>query len=374
MRIAYVGLHLESKIVQGGVGRKIRTHIRLWEEAGHTVQLFLLTPEPLVVEDAAVFQFKPAFKTFQPLKRFLFELARSQQLASMIEAIRDFHPDIIYLRFGLFAYPLLRLFSIAPVVVELNTLDEPEYRYRGLFFYWLNRITRRWTLGSASGFAAVSHEVAKANQEFHKPTMVISNGVDLRKFDLLPAPQNPQPRMAFVGTFGYNWHGIDKLLVFAARYPDLQFDVVGYGPQDFSEPVPSNVALHGFLPPDEVRTVLTKADVAFGTLALHRKQMQEVPPLKVREALGYGIPVVIAYTDTDFMNTDFDFILQIPNTEDNLTTHGEQVHDFAYRMQGRRADRDSIAPRIDQQIKETQRLEFFQSLVRQNTPQIPESH
>ena len=63
--------------------------------------------------------------------------------------------------------------------------------------------------------------------------------------------------------------------------------------------------------------ILASSDVALGTLALHRKGMSEAAPLKVREYLLRGIPVVIGYDDPDLADRPW-FVLQLPNTESNV--------------------------------------------------------
>lgn len=359
MRIAYVALHLEKKILNGGVGRKITSQVQIWKESGHEVALFVLTPDEFDHPLAQVFQFQPSIQSSRPLRYASRELARSASLSSMLRAIKAYRPDVIFLRYGLFTYPLQRLFSIAPVVVELNTLDEREYRHRGLFFYTINRLTRGLILGRAAGLVPVSKEIGQANQKFNRPQKVISNGVFLESIQPLPAPENHLPVLVFVGTPGYPWHGVDKLLGFAARFPDLQVEVVGYSPQDVTKSVPPNVTLHGFLPSAGTREVLSRADVVFGTLAMHRQQMQEASPLKIREAMAYGIPVVLPFIDTDLSARNFKFVLQIANCEDNLVQDGEVVHEFAYRMRGVRVDREAVARLIDQREKEKERLAFL---------------
>ena len=59
MRIAYVALHLEKKYIYGGVGRKIRTHLRIWQEMGHNARLFLLSPDDIDLPD--IFNFSIRF-------------------------------------------------------------------------------------------------------------------------------------------------------------------------------------------------------------------------------------------------------------------------------------------------------------------------
>ena len=134
MRIAYVTIHIAPEIMQGGVGRKIKTHIKLWREKGHEVSLFSLTPAeiPLPGERQFIFSQKGGL-----LKR---EVSRAKVLKQMLVEIGKYKPDIIYLRYGLYSYPLHRIFRIAPVVLDTNANDRREYASRGQFFYWMNRL------------------------------------------------------------------------------------------------------------------------------------------------------------------------------------------------------------------------------------------
>lgn len=359
MRIAYVALHLEKRYLDGGVGQKILSQIGAWEEMGQTARLFLHTPDGLEHPSVSLFRFAVAAGNGLA-GRLAQEWTRSQALAALIEAVAAFRPDVIYLRYGLFTLPLPRLFGIAPVVVEINTDDVREYRQRGWFYYQINRLTRRQILGRAAGFCPVSHEIAglTENQAFHKPVCVIGNGIDLRACEPLPAPRHAQPSLLFVGT-PMPWHGVEKLVGLARTCPELSIHVAGYTAGQLGPELPPNLHVHGFLSQAQVRDLLADADVACGTLALHNKSMDEASPLKVREALGHGVPVLLGYRDTDLADLQCDFIYQIPNTPDNVQTHAAQIRDFCVRMQGRRADRAQVADRIDIHVKEEKRLKFL---------------
>lgn len=357
MRIAYVTIHVAHELMQGGVGRKIRSQISFWRERGHEVSLFSLTPEADSFSEEHQFVFNTKTNL---LKR---EISRASFLMQMIAAVREYKPDVIYMRYGLYSYPLHRLFRVSPVVVEINTNDIVEYATRGIFFYWANRLTRSFTLKSAAGIVSPTQELTHFLPRGHRArVIVIANGADLSAITPLPAPQNNQPVVTLVGSPGMNWHGVDKLLRFAELTPDVVVNIVGYSRNDLQTPVPSNVRLFGFLGHDGVREVLAHTDVALGTLALHRKQMQEASALKVRESLMYGIPVVIAYRDTDLHDVHLDTILRIPNTEENVNEHAEQIRQFAYRMMGRRVDIHLVAPYLDQRKKEDMRLAFFEQI------------
>lgn len=358
MRIAYVTIHIAPEIMQGGVGKKIKTHIKLWREQGHEVTLFSLTPAEIPFPGERLFIFDPQGGL---LKR---EVNRADGLKRMLAALREYQPDIVYLRFGLYSYPLHRIYRIAPVVLDTNSNDVDEYRKKGAFYYWLNRITRKVTFGLASGVVSPSHELVDILVPKHdKPVRVIANGVDLSDAKTLPPTKHTHPVITMVGTPGMSWHGVDKLIALAKLYPDLTVNIVGYGEKDMDEPITSNVCLHGFLSLDKVRDVLADTDVACGTLALHRNNMQEASVLKVREALAYGIPVLIAFRDTDLHEVELDTILRIPNTEDNVIANAERIRKFAYDMIGKRVDLAAVAPYLDQRKKEESRLEFFQSVL-----------
>jgi glycosyl transferase family 4 len=367
MRIAYVALHFDARVISGGVGYKIGSQLRLWREAGHAARWFVLTRDPVQLEETEAFRFEsgPAPRLLRPL---LLELSRIRALDGLIAAVAAYQPDIIYLRYGLFSIPLQKLFRIAPVVLELNTNDLDEYRYRGPFFYLANRLTRGLLLGKAAGLVSVSREVTHLpqNTRFRKPMRVIGNGVPLEQYPELPAPANPTPVLAMIASPGYNWHGIDKLRDLAVQCPEFTIKIIGYASADVDFPVPPNMELLGFMQHGFIKDILAQADVAFGTLALHRKNMQGTSALKVNEALAYGIPLILAYEDTNVSDLDCDCLLRLPNTENNIKENVAQIREFVHRMIGRRVDRELVRGRIDQRQKERERLDFFDEIVRTN--------
>lgn len=358
MRIAYVTIHIAPELMRGGVGKKIKTQLDLWRKAGREVALFSLTPDAIPFPDERQFLFDAKTSL---LKR---ELNRASGLRRMIEAVREYAPDIVYLRFGLYSYPLHRLFEIAPTVLEVNSDDRVEYSTRGRFFYWMNRLTRGLTFGPAAGVIAPTRELTRIYPlKKNQATAVVSNGADVDSVDILPPPKNDKPALTLVGSPGMNWHGMDKLIRFAQTNPDVFVNIVGYSAKDVDVSIPPNATMHGYLSHAQIRDVLAGTDVACGTLALHRKNMREACPLKVREAALHGLPLLLAYHDTDLSDLDLPTILQIPNTEDNLATHAEQIRKFAFDMMGKRLDFNAAAPRLDQRKKEEARLAFFEKTI-----------
>jgi hypothetical protein len=356
MRIAYVTIHIAPELMQGGVGKKIKDQMNAWRGQSHEVTLFSLTPAEIPFPGECQFLFEADVSLF---KR---EVNRFFSLKRMLFFIRKYNPDVIYLRYGLYSYPLHRISRIAPVILETNSNDKVEYAFRGSFFYWMNRITRNFIFASASGIVSPTYELVGIFP-FNKPITVISNGVDLSDVELLPPTHNTRPVITLVGSPGMSWHGVDKLIRLAEKCPDLTVNIVGYSVSDIEIPVPVNVNLHGYLNKHQIREVYLTTDVACGGLAAHRKNMDEGSALKIREALSYGIPLILANHDTDLNNLNLDVILRIPNTEDNVIENVGRIRKFAYDMIGRRVDINVIAPYIDQRQKEAARLDFFQKIL-----------
>ncbi|MDP1715416.1 MAG: glycosyltransferase family 4 protein [Anaerolineales bacterium] len=359
MRIAYISLHW-PRTRNSGVGKKIQSQIAAWNTMGHKARLFMHTSqhEPqseLIESDTFFYAANGKIKT---------EINRIKAMNRMIAAIRNFRPDLIYLRYGIYVYPAHLLMDIAPVVEEINTNDLTQHEELGGIYSLYNRLTRGIFLRNIRGLITVSRELAvsPAFASYRKPTRIIANGVDLKSFAQLPPASNEIPRLVFIGNPGCLWHGVDKLVTLAKLIPDVHLDIVGYSELPEHEPLPENITLHGYLAVQEYRNVLAYADVAISSLALHRVQLEEASPLKSRECLAFGLPLIVSYIDTDLDHLNFDFLLKIPNKEDNIQTHARAIRDFAWRMRGSRVDRNQVL-RLDQANKEIDRIQFFSEIL-----------
>jgi hypothetical protein len=367
MRIAYVSLHW-PRTKHTGVGKKIQNQIAMWRGLGHEVRMFMHTSR----HEPAAELIEATLFVYEAGGRMRTEVNRIRAANAMVGAVDAYQPDIIYLRYGIYVYPAQRLMSIAPVIEEINTNDLTQHEDLGRVYSLYNRLTRGIFLRRVRGLVAVSRELSTvpAFVAYNRPACVISNGIRLEAITALPPPSNAKPRLAFIATPDYYWHGIDKLVTLADRFPDLTIDLIGYDGIPGVQKPPENLVLHGFLNEPEYVKVLKNADAALGTLALHRKGMEEACPLKTRECLAYGLPMILPYLDTDLDDLDCNFLLKIPNKEDNIQTHGEAIREFAHRMRGVRADRSVLEPRIDALRKEKMRLEFFeQTLSHENAHQ-----
>lgn len=355
MRVAFLVNWREG--AGSGIYNKVADQAAAWERLGHDVGLFVST-EAGAVED---WQRLPATRfvasrTGSPLSKLL---ARERA----VRRADEWGPDVGYVRHGLVYPGLLRFARRYPLVVEVNGDDLAELAHVAPRQRAVARLTRGALLRSAAGVVYVTDELSRrpAFSRYGVPGTVVANGIDLASFEQLPRRTDGPLTFALVGNPGTPWHGVDQVAELARARPSWVFHVVGPTEGELGGPAPANVQLHGVMDREQLHALLAEVDVGLGTLALHRKGLQEASALKVREYLALGLPVVIGNTDTDFPR-GADFLLTVPNEPGGLLSRADDVEAFARRWRGRAVSRAAVAS-LDTRLKETARLEFLKARV-----------
>ncbi|GGG00504.1 glycosyltransferase [Paenibacillus aceti] len=357
MKIAYL-IHWNEG-PSSGVFKKVLSQVTAWSELGHEVSLFLYTHhwEP---------DWNREFKSIPlQVQSYRGGLRRFTDFRRLLAEVRRWEPDVLYHRYDLYYPGLPALLRQIPSVLEVNTNDLPEMRAGGKFRYGYHRLTRSAVLKAASGFVFVSAEMADEAHfsKYVRDKIIIGNGVDLSGVEPSPVEKREGIRVIFIGTHGQSWHGVDEIAKLAAARPDWHFDLVGIYASHLDGPAPDNMVFHGNLMRSEYEPLMRQADVAIGTLALYRKQMGEASPLKVREYLAYGLPVVIGYKDTDFPEP-VPFILQLRNEPDSIAAVREEIEAFVAAWRGSRVERAQIS-HLDTAVKEAERVRYMERMVRE---------
>ncbi|WP_068621031.1 glycosyltransferase [Paenibacillus tuaregi] len=220
-------------------------------------------------------------------------------------------------------------------------------------------------LGPTSAGVLVLEQTVDSESEQDSPPNSLPNPVESASnpVESLRSISAEPVRFVFIGSSGQAWHGVDLIADLAARRPAWKFDVIGLTNDELEGPVPANMSFHGPLTRAEYQPHLDQADIALGTMALFRKRMAEASPLKVREYLANGLPVIIAYEETDFPEP-VPFLLKLPNQPDSLVLHLGRIEEFASRWRGSRVPRKEIT-RLDVKTKESERLKFMKSVIRE---------
>lgn len=265
-------------------------------------------------------------------------------------------PDVIYLRHSTVSPSLFFLAIAFPTVVGGDLDDLDELRIRSSLRYWYMRITRDALLRRARRIVVVTSEIARnpAITRVGLPVTMLPNSIDLDDYPELPAPHNTSPRLVFLGSPHLAWSGVDKIARLASHIPSWHFDLIGPGPDEIPG-APPNIVTHGPLGRDAYLPIMAQADVAIGPLALHRKGLSESSALKVAEYLAYGIPVILGNAEAAFPG-GAPFLLQLPNTEDNVDASIDEIRAFVEDWRGRRIAREAVAA-VDTHVVERGRLD-----------------
>ena len=365
-----------SAFARDGVNDKIATQVACWRRSGHDVRLLCLSRAPG----------PGAASPMIPGSIFTFRTAAERVRATLAVArtARRTAPDIVYQRYDRFVPPLAPLLWPFPVAVEINTDDRLEFALYGRAGWIYNELNRAATLRSAAGFVCIANELARSSSfsRYGKPTIVVANGGDPASISPVPPANNARPEaVMLIGAIPVApWAGVDKVLALARGLPDLTVHMVGLDDADALGPssgnageLPPNILFHGRLPRAEYRRLLARADFGIGLLALHRKGRSEDSPLKTREYLLHGLPVLMGHYDADFLDEEPWFMLRLRNSEDNVATSLPAIRAWVASVRGRRVPRDAVA-RLSSEQKESARLAFLSRLARgapRTSPPLP---
>ncbi|MBV1789404.1 hypothetical protein KQ940_15210 [Marinobacterium sp. D7] len=369
MRIAYLlGEDLEK---HPGLKYKIEKQIDCWELLGHTVYKVMHKTGIVTNSDGeVVFKREPLKLVCENSIALLRRL--SWQYGFVVDSLKEINPDLTYSRY---LFPSLNVYKIprfaGKFVVEINSNDRYEYLQKSKYTGFYNSFFRGFSLRGAHGLVFVTEELANSSDfcDFSFKRTVIANGVEVTDYDFCEDTGNDSPQLVFIGSPGQTWHGLDKLGVIAEKIPHCTMHIAGPDRQECEEKwgyLPENVICHGYLSGGEVQKLVLKMDVGIGTLALHRKKMNEACPLKTRQYFAQGLPVVGASKDTD-INGSFPFYLELPNSENNVVENIGKIEGFIAQVHRNRLVRNS-ARKFGEHVlsiekKETVRVRFFEDIL-----------
>lgn len=352
MRVAYLITWPGGRST--GVFKKVVDQVTAWGTQGVSVGLFVATTPPSLSDWRAV----PAIRHVETFSGAIQSFSVQPRL---VQAIRAWGADITYVRTTPRHYFAWRGIHDVKHAIEIQTNDLEESKVVSPGHHALTLATRGRCLGSAAGLVFVSKELARlpSYRRFSSTRTVIGNGIDLERVDELPTSRNSSPRLVFMGMPGPRWHGIDDFLLLAKNRPEWSFDLIGPTGSDFQ--LPENVQAHGTMPYEFYRPILQQADVAVSSLAWYRNHMNEASPLKSREYLALGLPVIGGYQDTDIPEGS-EVYLRVANHQGGIVDDLGRVDAFVDSWQGKRVARDQIAY-LDVRTKEAMRLAFLERLL-----------
>lgn len=348
MRIAYTLICYDA--ANSGVYRKILDQVTAWKASGHSVQLFVITDKESLLEWQKIDPFVVALIDTSFVRNLI-------NRATILKLAANSSPSIIYLRDG---FPIWLRKTSPPIVLEIQSLVGQELHLRSKSKYIIFKLFARSIYSRASGAVFVTNELQEKN-EFKLSSSIakitIGNGVNFDRVTRLPERPKVKPAIFFVGSPNQPWHGISELIEFAKLNSDIQIEVVG----TVGESPTSNIRFHGILSADEYHEIATKCIAGVGSMNLSVNNMTEASPLKVREYLALGLPVIIKFKDVD-LNPFDDYVLQLPTDGRRLSDFSHEVRLFLNEWSNKRVSSSQVAM-IDVATKEEIRLGFFEKVI-----------
>ncbi len=388
MRNIYI-LHLGNYLLDpdSGVAQKSFALADAMRRAGRTVRLVAISDRPLPPE------LPPFLDVFTTTRKKYW--AEAERFLSSLKG-----DEVVLFRYPFASQSLLHLAEKfgTRIIFEHNTIEHEEmlllqrahfkrqpFSFRPSYLRYalktlLFNSTEESLLGGnilqkVRGGVCVSHEIMRYECSRYKNyrTSVIANGAEVTAVtnDSFPR-QVDELRLAMLVGSEAVWHGYERL-IHSLRHANLPKPVrlilVGMDrPANFDWPIDCQHSVEwlGRKSKGEVAEVLRTCHVAVGTLALYKKSMTEASPLKVRECLLMGLPMIIGYHDTDVSaDSRFEpYLFQVPNDGSNIDMRS--IFDWFASLQRDEHQRNNLAAlareTLSMDAKAKGYLEFFDTV------------
>ncbi|MCH2088923.1 MAG: glycosyltransferase [Pseudoalteromonas sp.] len=368
MYIAYV-IDCDFSIDKpSSVTKKVLLQANTWVGLGHQVMIYSISSSlKYNANEKCINTLGRSFsKTTNPLSK-LFKLWRTSWF--IYEDIKKVRPDVVYSRYLLYTPFITSIYKGFSSIVEVNSNDDIEYERASVFTRYYNRLFKRLLLGDVNGLVCVTDELAGYISKYSNvKNIVIANGYDFSavKSEALEECKESvvtnwskmnKPSLIFIASPGNACHGLDILLKVAKVLVDYNFKIVGYNGVNTE-----NIKYYGYLNKDELYEQLANSDIGISALAIERHGMLEACPLKSREYLAYGLPVIGNHFDPDIYGKDI--YLKVNN--DDVEKMAIQIDLFVKGWMNTKNKKTVVRklaePLVSHEAKERNRLNFFSSI------------
>lgn len=173
----------------------------------------------------------------------------------------------------------------------------------------------------AKGVICITNEIKDFIKPYNPNILIIGNSSENIISAIKTRTWKKIRFVLLVGADTY-WQGIERLIASINNLkPEIKekFEVTISGPKKLSDKYgaksPENVNFSNSTNESQLEQLLTQSDIGLTTLALYKKEMNEAAPLKTRDYLRAGLPIVLAYNDTDVdeINELSPFVYKIAN-------------------------------------------------------------
>jgi hypothetical protein len=137
------------------------------------------------------------------------------------------------------------------------------------------------------------HDYSIYNKKYFIPNSInLNNRSEINRTNI-----NGTINLLFIGTEGHIWHGLDKLLNLANQTLMFNYHIIGIIGAN-----KENVFYYGKQNTDQIAELMKNINICISSLSMNSIGLTEACPLKTREYIASGFPIVIGYDDSAFIH------------------------------------------------------------------------
>ena len=289
-----------------GIKSKMDGQVKAFKKT-HKTDVIYLTNQSICYNDKPIKQLADKWYS-NKLSRL--KVLYKQFYKSIQEEIQLDEYDLVYIRYHA-AYHQFYTFlkSLKAKVV----LEMPTYPYDKEFSKWWQRfqlsIDKRYRNKLSTHVSRMVH-FGPHKEIFNIPTFRMTNGISIPDNVVLAEHKHQEPfTMIAIGKWQY-WHGLDRLIKGLNQYEGnlkIRVLIVGDGPYTehykdlvIKEKLEHLVEFFPSLDGHPLDSMIKQSHIGIGSLAHHRKDLEEISALKHRRYCLHGLPVVHSAYDLDF--------------------------------------------------------------------------
>lgn len=206
------------------------------------------------------------------------------------------------------------------IILEMHTANVPQLKAEGSWRYLPELLTSSWLRGFG-GMMGVTPEIVEtevARSRFRGKTAFIPNSIDPLSYEVedVPLVRRDEPRrVVMVASRFYRWHGLERILGAVHSFGrSLPFQLHLYGSLtdrqlSLAAGLP-DVVVHDPVDRASLVGIYSTAHAGLAGFDLGAIGLSTATPLKTREYLASGLPVVGGYRDAG-LPSDFPYQLAL---------------------------------------------------------------
>jgi hypothetical protein len=347
LKIAYI-FDWQGK-ADAGVVKKVEEQVLTWMNIGVTVEVFLI--RDVLSEDINF-----SATTHKYIYKSNWERILSRNRA-LYWILRNRKGWLIYRRYGLFTPFDVLAMSMLDTVIEINTNNKFFYKERSILqFIWFK--TQDYWIGKLSfGACAVTEELKAINSSRYSRIAVFTNAISLDTFKAGKKIRSSN-KLIFLAGDDFSWNGLDLIEIIARSLPDYMIEVFGIQSKKSSE---SNVHFFDYLPSHILPEKLNEYLAGIATLQLENVGLTEAAPLKTRQYLLNGLPVIARFRDSGIdESAPFVFIIDI-DIKNKKIYNKKELRDFLLSCRNLSINKSDLQ-KMDVKEVEMQRIQYLKGL------------